>query len=506
MVAAITLGSALIGGVRGGLGARGRFVAVAWSLVAENAVRCAAVGVLLAAGDRRVVAYGLCLVAGQLVIVLWPSALRFGTEGDATGGPHPFAFLAGASVSQLIGQVVLTGPPVLLALAGGSPGDVTTLFAALALFRAPYMLALGMVAQLTTWVTQAVVAGDLSALARMRVRLRLATLVTVALAAGGAACWARSCCTLVFGPDVTLGSFAMALVAAGCALAVANLVLMVSGLAQGRSSSVARCWLGSVLAAGIAYVALTGLPLEDTVIWSFLVAEAVAFALAVRRRGAGPRTRAGVSRRSGAGLGRGQEHRRPERQVAPAQHPLLGRGQPHEQPLDRIGHRGEPAVPVAGRALEPADAAARRRRTGTPRRRRTSPGRPRSPARSTEADEPRPGVAAVVAGLDVVVGPGPLVGRHRQQHPAAGRAAPGPARRWPAPRRSQCSTTSKARDHVEGLVRERQRRRRPADALAGREPAGEQVERDPCGGRPASSPRSGRRRCPRRGSRPGCPR
>ena len=65
MVAAITFGSALIGGMRGGLSARGRFVAVAWSLVAENGVRCAAAGVLLAAGDRRVVDYGLCLVAGQ---------------------------------------------------------------------------------------------------------------------------------------------------------------------------------------------------------------------------------------------------------------------------------------------------------------------------------------------------------------------------------------------------------------------------------------------------------
>jgi O-antigen/teichoic acid export membrane protein len=307
MVAAITFGSALIGGVGGGLSARGRFVAVAWSLVAENGVRCAAAGVLLVVGDTRVVAYGLCLVAGSLVVVLWPSALRFGTEGDATGGPHPFAFLAGASVSQLIGQVVLTGPPVLLALAGGAPGDVTTLFAALALLRAPYMLALGMVAQLTTWVTRAVVTGNLSALARMRVRLRLATLVTVALAAGGAALLGPFVLPLVFGPDVTLGSFAMALIAAGCALAVTNLVLVVSGLAQGRSSSVAWCWVGSVLAAGVTYVALTGLPLEDTVIWSFLAAETVAFALLSVVEARAPRHAPGISRRSGAGLGRGQE-------------------------------------------------------------------------------------------------------------------------------------------------------------------------------------------------------
>jgi O-antigen/teichoic acid export membrane protein len=141
----------------------------------------------------------------------------------------------------------------------------------------------------------------------MRVRLRLATLVTVALAAGGAALLGPFVLTLIFGPDVTLGSFAMALVATGCALAVTNLVLAVSSLAQGRSSSVARCWLGSLLAAGIAYVALTGLPLEDTVIWSFLAAEAMAFALLSVVEARAPGHAPGVSRRSGAGLGRGQE-------------------------------------------------------------------------------------------------------------------------------------------------------------------------------------------------------
>ncbi len=95
---------------------------------------------------------------------------------------------------------------MVLALAGGSPGDVTALFAALALFRAPYMLALGMVAQLTTWVTPAVVAGDLPPCARMRVRLRLATLVTSPWRGAGAALLGPSLLPLVFGPDVTLAA------------------------------------------------------------------------------------------------------------------------------------------------------------------------------------------------------------------------------------------------------------------------------------------------------------
>ena len=50
--------------MRGGLSARGRFRAVAWSLVAENGLRCLCVAVLLATGDDRVVAYGLAWSPG----------------------------------------------------------------------------------------------------------------------------------------------------------------------------------------------------------------------------------------------------------------------------------------------------------------------------------------------------------------------------------------------------------------------------------------------------------
>ncbi len=58
-------------------------------------------------------------------------------------------------MGQLLGQVVLTGGPVLLAAAGGAPAEVTALFAGLALFRAPYTLALGLVSQLTERLTGA---------------------------------------------------------------------------------------------------------------------------------------------------------------------------------------------------------------------------------------------------------------------------------------------------------------------------------------------------------------
>lgn len=290
MVSLVTLGSALTGAVRGGLSARHRFGAVALSLAAENGVRCAAVLVLVLADVRSVVAYGLCLVAGHLVAALWPSALRFAAGQGATNDARPVAFLAGAGLAQVINQSVLTGGPVVLALAGGSPGDVTALFAALALFRAPYMLGLGLVSQLTTHVTRLATSGETATLRRMRELLAGATVIAVGLAGGVAALVGPDLLRLVFGGGLEISRGLAALVAMGCTTAVANLVLTVTAMAQDRATAVARAWVLASLGAAGGFFALSRLdPVEQTV-WCFLGAEVAAFvALLVvdARRGGG---------------------------------------------------------------------------------------------------------------------------------------------------------------------------------------------------------------------------
>ena len=280
--------------LRGGLTARHRWNALAWSLAGENAVRCAGVGMLILLGNQDVVAYGLCLVSGPAVAVLWPSALRFRATPVVGRAPNPLAFLAGASLAQLIGQVVLTGGPVVLALVGGSPRAVTTLFAALALFRAPYMLALGMVSQLTTRVAHLVMSGDVESMRRMRRWLRIGTAGLVVLAGLGAALLGPFLLRLIFGSEVELSRGLTALVAVGCTVAVANLVLMVSSLAQGRSAAVARGWLVGIAASVVAFFVLTALGVGDepAVVWCFVVAEAVAYgALSLVERVQRPRYR-----------------------------------------------------------------------------------------------------------------------------------------------------------------------------------------------------------------------
>jgi hypothetical protein len=275
MVVLVTLGAAAIGVVRGGLAGRGRFEAVAWSLVAENAVRCLLVGALLLAGVHDPVAHGLGLVAGSLV-ALWPAAWRFAEVG--AGESRPLAFLGGAATGQLVGQGVLTGGPVLLALLGGSPGQVTAMFAALALFRAPYMVALGTLPQLTQRLTGHAVAGEVAAVRSLALRLAGLSIVAVPLAGAAGAALGPAVLRAVFGSTVDAGRVQAGLLAVGCTVAIVNLVLMVGALAHERPAGVAVAWGVAVLAGAGSLVALGTLSPVDRSTTAFVVTELVATA------------------------------------------------------------------------------------------------------------------------------------------------------------------------------------------------------------------------------------
>ena len=278
MIALTTVSSAVIGVTRGGLGGRGRFSAVAWSLVAENALRCVLVAGLLVAGVRNPVAHGLALVAGGLVVVLWPSALRYARSvGDAEDeGSGPLAFLSGAAVAQLVAQVVLTGAPVLLPLAGGAPHEVTSMFAALALFRAPHLVAVGSVPQLTVRLTERSLAGQQAVLRALVRHLLWVTAVAVALAGAVTALIGPQVLRLVFGDTIEVSGPQAAVMAVGCTVAVANLVLMVVAIAEDRPASSARAWAVAVVAGALGFVALSGQDPVASSTGSFLVSEVTA--------------------------------------------------------------------------------------------------------------------------------------------------------------------------------------------------------------------------------------
>ncbi|MDQ3096416.1 MAG: oligosaccharide flippase family protein, partial [Actinomycetota bacterium] len=135
LMAGVTLGSGVLGLSRGTLTGRRRFGSVATALVAEHTLRCLSAGLLVLGGVKDPVAYGVALLVGHLVVVMWPSSLRLGPLTDRVRNrASALRFLSGASGGQLLAQVALTGGPVVLALGGGTAVEVTALFAGLALF------------------------------------------------------------------------------------------------------------------------------------------------------------------------------------------------------------------------------------------------------------------------------------------------------------------------------------------------------------------------------------
>lgn len=288
LVGVLVLGSAYVGLVRGVLAGRRRWGAAGLALVAENGVRVVAAGVLLVAGVDSPLLFGVVLVAAQGVGVLWPSTLHLRSRGGGPTGVRWWSFLGGAASGQLLSQLVLTGGPVVLALSGAAPREVTGLFAALALFRAPYTVAVGSVPQLTARFTRQSVAGDAGALTRERWLLGGATLAlaAVALPLGG---WlGPPLVELVFGADVVAPAAVCGWVAAGSVLALGGLAATALVMAGGSTRALARAW-GAGLAAAAVVLLVT--ERDDTAVaGAFAAAEAAAFLLLVTaRRRAGER-------------------------------------------------------------------------------------------------------------------------------------------------------------------------------------------------------------------------
>ncbi|HEX6151325.1 hypothetical protein, partial [Nocardioides sp.] len=284
LVLAVGVCSGALGLARGVLSGRHQFGAVGLGLVLENGLRCLVAGALMAAGNEHPAAYGLALLAGYAAVCLRPSALvpRATGSGDAI---DPLAFVSGTSAGQLLAQITLTGGPVLLAAVGGAPHEVTALFAALALFRAPYTFAIGLIAPLTGRLTRLVESGRHDSLRRLRGALVGATLVTAAIGGLLAAWLGDPVLELVFGEGVRLGGSLTAVIAVGSVFALANLVLTIGLIARARPGAIGRLWLAAAPLGLPTMVLVPADPVTRTC-WTFLVVEAAAWLgfLLVERR------------------------------------------------------------------------------------------------------------------------------------------------------------------------------------------------------------------------------
>jgi O-antigen/teichoic acid export membrane protein len=162
------------------------------------------------------------------------------------------------------------------------------LFAGLALFRAPYTLAIGVVAQLTARFTTLVVERRRDVLGRIRSRLVVATVVLALLAAPVGALVGPPVLPLVFGDDVRMGGRLTAVLASASTVAIASLVTTLLLIALGRTGGQVRAWLLAAVP-GAAYFALWPGPALERTCWAFLVVEVGAFGWMVVEQARGTR-------------------------------------------------------------------------------------------------------------------------------------------------------------------------------------------------------------------------
>ena len=270
----ITIGSAFAGLQRGVLSGLGRYYATAANIAGENLLRLG-VGIAVAVTLDSVVWFAAVLAIGPLVAVFWPETLRLPFRG---GRRQPvLAFLGGLAGGILIAQVILNAGPVVLQAIGGAEEGVTALFLSLALFRAPYLLALGVATRMTAPLTRMVVNGEVARLTRLVTQLALATVgLAIAGAAGGYLLgpWVID---LVFAPTTPVSAPMVAAISAGSSLALGGLALILILTAQGRTVAIQAVWAGALVLGIVVLVLWPGGDMER-VVASFVVAEAVALA------------------------------------------------------------------------------------------------------------------------------------------------------------------------------------------------------------------------------------
>lgn len=277
VVGAVTFGACLTGLVRGGLAGRGRFVSTGYAMAAENIVRVA-LGIVVAVAFRTAPAFALVLAAGPLVGLVWHRSLRFERSAEAAGSTSPAGIASGLAAGSLIAQLVLTGGPVVLAAIGGAPAQITSLFVAMALWRAPYLLSLGLATQVTGVFTRLVLQDDAAAINRIRRWLLVGVVAAAAAGAAGSALLGEDILRLVFGPEITIGPLIVALVGVGTVVAIGNLLLLLLLVARGATRSATVGWL-CALAVAAAWLLLSPAPPPLRVAQAFVAAEVVAAAI-----------------------------------------------------------------------------------------------------------------------------------------------------------------------------------------------------------------------------------
>jgi O-antigen/teichoic acid export membrane protein len=269
---------------KGVLAGRRRFTHVGWILVVESAVR-------LIAGVVAIQLFGSAESLGWAMVLGGFSVLGLGwwrhDKGDRRARAAPAsAFLGGYVGGTASSQILLGAAPIAVALLGGSDALQSVVFATFTLYRAPLTLIFSLQGRILPYLVGIAGSGDKPKLARYA---RAVVIVGAVLAIlGGLVGWlvGPDVVSLLFIPEFAPTPIVAALAAAGVMAAATAQIAGQVLVAEARTSRMAAAWLGGLLAAIVALLALGGEP-DLRVAIAFVIGQGVALILmallAIRR-------------------------------------------------------------------------------------------------------------------------------------------------------------------------------------------------------------------------------
>ncbi len=264
--ATLTVGKGVLAGHR-------RFGLMGWVLFWEGAVRLLAALVLIAiATGARSLAWAMVLAPfAALATRYW----RFDTETAVVETTKASGFLGAYVAGSGASQLLLAGAPLAIAMLGGPPELVSTVFLTFTLFRGPLTLIYSLQGRILPFLVK--IAEDGGGFRTITTRIVGGGLALAAL--GGLVGW-------LIGPEVvdvlfhaTPDRLVAALAAAGV---VAASTTQVSGqvlVALGGTGRLATAWVSGLLAA-LVVLPLVGLTPDRSVAVAFLSGELVALTVA----------------------------------------------------------------------------------------------------------------------------------------------------------------------------------------------------------------------------------
>jgi hypothetical protein len=250
----IPLGSYATGKARGWLAVHGSPTQLAGVVGGENLVR-AGMAIILAFLEAGAIWYAVGILAGYSVALIGLSGRTPQSAVDEGSTSNEDRLLPlSASTAGICDHLLLVAAPTVLATSSGNPALVSALFVAMAVYRAPYQVVLGLVPSMTRRFTQRLPEMSRLDLRFHAQRIGLWTLLLTFVAGVVGVLLGEAVIAPIFGAKGVLDPVDHALAAALTVVATGALICSVALLALAQAKRTMATWIVvALLTIGVAY-------------------------------------------------------------------------------------------------------------------------------------------------------------------------------------------------------------------------------------------------------------